>query len=802
MGLSMRTPQGAVVWVDDGQIAHATANGYTPASAEAAGAAATKPDTGMEGIGGALVAGATEGLSGATLGLSDAAIAGVTNRGTVDAIRAAREAHPIISTGANVAGALAPAFLTGGESLPSSLAARAGGSVSESLGGGYLARGVGGAAEGALFGAGQGVGELAMSRDPLTLEHAASTLSSNMLYGAEVGAAGGVAFKGLEEGFAAAKGALDNALITRSGERAMKAVGELDAAAAAEPSAIGPETDVTRLDSKGLKIAREQEVERLHTAQEPERRAFVDELSASREKAVDEKAWLATKGGPNREVRKIGLETLKADQRIDSLLRVEADLVDKPGKVLSALRQQQQALEELQAWGRRATDDWVAEFQAGPAKIRQELLDDVERIKRGQEPRVPGFRADALTPAGLDNAVSKVFRERFGRDALDARLPLHDQLPTNLRVLGAVPDQIARNRALQDRLIELGADPVSERLMSIDAAEQSLGVKTSAPPVHEESPIGHVLRAAAHAAGPLGAVASSAAGALGKLRSAAAAGIERAGRTASDFLGTAGKSLGKFETAVPVLATKALAQLRYGDAGDDAAAGDRKAPATLPGLYKARTDEIKRQVHIAPDGTFQMRPEARQKMAAKLAGLGAVDPLAADRLESAGAKRIAWLASQIPRRPDIAGVQTGPDTWHPSDLEMRTWARKAAAADDPQGVLERVISGRVTPEDAQTMRALYPEIMQDFVQTVSVQLPALRKTLPYQKKLALSLFSGVPVDPALDPKILSFLQGQFVDEHGTSGGTAAPKASPQFGSIKKSPDAATPAQARAQGAHV
>jgi hypothetical protein len=100
------------------------------------------------------------------------------------------------------------------------------------------------------------------------------------------------------------------------------------------------------------------------------------------------------------------------------------------------------------------------------------------------------------------------------------------------------------------------------------------------------------------------------------------------------------------------------------------------------------------------------------------------------------------------------------------------------------------------------MRALYPEMMQHFINTVSTELPTLQKTLPYERRLSLSLFSGIPVDPALDPRVFSFLQGQFAAEPGTAGGTQAPQAQPQFGSLKKSIDAPTPAQTRAQGAHV
>jgi hypothetical protein len=197
-----------------------------------------------------------------------------------------------------------------------------------------------------------------------------------------------------------------------------------------------------------------------------------------------------------------------------------------------------------------------------------------------------------------------------------------------------------------------------------------------------------------------------------------------------------------------------------------------------------------------------MRSAVRRALADKLRPIAAIDPLMADRLETKIANRIEYLSGIIPRRPDIGGVQAGPDNWHPSDMAMRSWARSAAAAEDPYGVLERAITGTLTPEDAEVMRAVHPEILGDFVNQVMSKLPELRQTLPYHRKLSLSILTGVPVDPAMDPKVLRVLQRQFPDEVGSAGGTQAPKAQPSFGSMKATANQmSSPAQQRSQGAY-
>lgn len=749
-------------------------------------AVAQARETDYGGVGGAVAATGAAVARGATLGASDAAarlIGGEDARFDLSQLRAE---NPGISTGGEIAGVIAPALLTGGASLPAGLAGAAGRSAAAAVGGGIRGAIAGEAITGGLLGLGQGVSELALSDDPLTLSHAAATLSSNALYGAAAGAGAGLAAKGVEAGLGAAKRALDRALVASSEQRAMRAVGELETEAAAHPSAIGPETDVTTLDRAGLKKAREQAVEEFHAAQEPERRAFVDDLRASRDAAEAEKTWIATQGGKTREVRSLGRATLEADKRIDALLKVEADLVDKPQRALSALRQQEQALTKLQEWGERETGRYLDEVATGRDRIRAELLDN----------KIDGFRFGkggiSRTSPVVNDIVERLFQERY---------PTPDRLPTNLQVLNAVPGAIERNRALQDRLARLAEAPASPRLSAIDEAEAKLGIK--APVKEPESAlgaVGAVLKAAAHAV-PFGSVAEKAAGALGGIRKAIGAGAERTARAASAFLGKAEPAVAKAAKVTPrVTATAALASLRYGEPETDAR-GKRVAkpePKTLPELYRARTDEIRSQVQLAPDGSFQMRPAARVKMAAKLSGLGVVDPIAADRLESAGAARIAWLASQMPRRPDFAGLPVGPDTWRPSDLEMRAWAIKAAAADDPYAVLARASAGkkaRVVPEEAMALQALYAPLLDDYVTRIVTGLSDRKERLPYPQRLALSMLTGRPLDPAMTPNVMRELQSMFAAEPGTAGGTMAPRPSPQFGSVKRS-DTGTPAQRR------
>ena len=273
---------------------------------------------------------------------------------------------------------------------------------------------------------------------------------------------------------------------------------------------------------------------------------------------------------------------------------------------------------------------------------------------------------------------------------------------------------------------------------------------------------------------------------FGRMGNAMGALAERSQKAVGAFMNTATKAT----KAAPVIATKVLSGIRYAPEG--AAAPETKIGHNkLATAYKSRADEIRGQVVPGPDGKSAMRPDARAAISERLSAVAAGNPKFADMLETNAVRRIEYLASKLPKRPELAGIPTGPDRWTPSDMEMRTFARHAAAVEDPYGVVERLAHGAVTPEDAEAMRAVYPELMADITGQIVSQLPSLRKSLPYHRRLALSIFTGVPVDPAMDPQVLSVLQAQYEAE------PEAPKASPQFGSVKS--EVGTPAQQREQG---
>lgn len=636
-----------------------------------------------------------------------------------------RNLHPELSIGAEIVGAVA----TGRLPSPASLAQRAGAAVARTADGAstavQLGRAAAGAAtEGVIMGAGSGVSELALSKDPVTVERMASVLSSHALFGAGVGAGAGVFAKAAERGLARARGALDEFAAARSA-----------------PELAG---DLSKLDAKGLRAAEKAELEAIEAARVGQRKDVADEIAAFRREVKEQKHFLTTDGITLPQVEgklsagELGRKAVKALRQLDNALDNPIGLAKNPGKALDALQRHEDSLVKL--------------------------LDRADELRST-------FKADK----SLDR----------------------------MKALDAIAPALEKNRALQAKLGELAAAPTSSRLSQIADAKDALAAGGARQGIAEQMLGGTIFGKVSELAGAIpvlgpmiGARAARFATDLvfGRMQNAAAEQAARVSKALGSFLDVAKKA----SPAAPVLASKVFSSVAFSEPSDAdvAIAPKKKGTTSLAAGYKARTDEIKQLTQYDATGRAVMRPAARAAMAKRLDPIRAIDPKLADQIETIRARGIEFIANHLPRRPDLGGIPIGPDRWQPNDLEMRRTARIIAAVEDPHGIVERLVDGSITPEDAQVMREVYPEMYLDIQQRILAELPTLRATLPYQKRLAFSIFSGLPVDAAMHPDILEVLQGQYAIEPGTDGGAHAPVAQAQFGSVS-STEKATPAQERA-----
>lgn len=216
--VTLRDRDGRAYDVPADQVGAYQAQGFTPES-DAQREERTTGDVRQDlygGVGGAIKAAGAGLLSGLTVGLSNPLIAGLGGR---QALHGLEEENPYTTIGANIIGAVAPTLLTGGAAgpeeaagigarilahTPAGLTAKLGGGVSSRLAGegaGFLAKAGAGAAgagtEGALYGGGDYLSQVAIQDRPLTAEGFVGAMGHGALFGAPIGAGFSLGHEGL-----------------------------------------------------------------------------------------------------------------------------------------------------------------------------------------------------------------------------------------------------------------------------------------------------------------------------------------------------------------------------------------------------------------------------------------------------------------------------------------------------------------------------------------------------------------------------------------------------------------------------
>ena len=444
---------------------------------------------------------------------------------------------------------------------------------------------------------------------------------------------------------------------------------------------------------------------------------------------------------------------------------------------------------------------WMGKGSAVTAKSDMTLdriLDDPKALAglAGNEQ----FRSKALAVQTALRKAETHYENILAHEGDLVKMYAHDTgglAGTRAQAFASIPKALEKNRALQRQIDALIAAPSSPRLAAINDAITSYADRAKLTTAQKigGAVAGGSAMSAVYAVGsaipgvgflaPLAGAAAAGAviGKIGRtLGKTSVASLERSKR-AVDALLSGARTV---KRAVPPLASKVLAA--FADAGKPSA--PRRAAPTIQDHYEMAVARIAPMVQPGPAGKPVVRPAVRKnQIAPRLAPIAVYDSRLADQMETHAVRSIEFLADKMPKVTQLGMMRS-----LPSDAVIRAWARMVDAVNDPGAVEERVAHGTVTPEDREVMQALYPARYADYKRQIIERMDEVRK-LPHQRRLALSIFTGVAIDSTMDPRILDALQAPFAAEPGTEGGTQAPVPRPAFGSVKK-PDA-TPAQRRA-----
>jgi hypothetical protein len=168
--------------------------------------------------------------------------------------------------------------------------------------------------------------------------------------------------------------------------------------------------------------------------------------------------------------------------------------------------------------------------------------------------------------------------------------------------------------------------------------------------------------------------------------------------------------------------------------------------------FRARLSELE-EIMSMPEGWMDT-------VQAGLERLSGVAPETAAALAAKQMEIVKFLFAKAPKPPKDTAHTLQPHLvdWQPTKMQVDTWSRYVRAAMDPQSVLTDLARWAVTPEAIQTLRTLYPTIFSQASEEIAEQAAEMTKELPYDKRIKLSLWFGAPADPTLAGEAIRFFQ--------------------------------------------
>lgn len=156
-------------------------------------------------------------------------------------------------------------------------------------------------------------------------------------------------------------------------------------------------------------------------------------------------------------------------------------------------------------------------------------------------------------------------------------------------------------------------------------------------------------------------------------------------------------------------------------------------------------------------------------------------PNTARSFQETGSRALGFLASKIPQKPSQGPLAPKIE---PSAAERATFSRYYQAVEEPLSVLKEAAAGTLTHQGVEVLRTVYPALYNSISRALSNELMNTKESLPYQRRLMLSLLLTTDVDGTTKPQNIasnqqllniSAMQQQAKDAAFAGGGKARAK---------------------------
>lgn len=172
-----------------------------------------------------------------------------------------------------------------------------------------------------------------------------------------------------------------------------------------------------------------------------------------------------------------------------------------------------------------------------------------------------------------------------------------------------------------------------------------------------------------------------------------------------------------------------------------------------------RTEFERRQKAI---GALQDPAVVAQRMGAHFETLQGTAPQTASMLGATAAKAVAYLTSHMPTA-EVVDPLTG-EKGTPPLSEMATFNLRAEAVEHPESVMHDLARGRVTVEQVDAIKNVYPGIYRELqakVQETIVSHAQAGRPLDFQQRVSLGVLLDVDTDPSLAKPAMGHAHATF-----------------------------------------
>lgn len=136
-------------------------------------------------------------------------------------------------------------------------------------------------------------------------------------------------------------------------------------------------------------------------------------------------------------------------------------------------------------------------------------------------------------------------------------------------------------------------------------------------------------------------------------------------------------------------------------------------------------------------------------------------PQLANSIQKKSVAAVSFLNEKMPKKDNVFSLSKKDRV---SDYALSKFNRYYQAVDNPGSVFKALSSGIVYPEHVETLKTVYPEIYEDSKRYIIENMTELRGELEYGKRLALSQFFDVPLDPSMSSDFVIEMQNNMTPQ--------------------------------------